>query len=93
MAVATMCDAKKGISAHQIKRHSQNDRTGCYLCHRIRKATQAGNIFAKLGSGGGIAAADETFIGGRHDQRRKRGPFDKQAVWEFSEPPVKSRLE
>jgi transposase-like protein len=81
MVVAMMCEAKKGISANQVKRHFQiNYRTAWYLCHRIRRAMQAGNIFGKLGSGGGIVEADETYIGGRYDKRRKRGPFEKQAV-------------
>jgi len=66
MVVAMMCEAKKGISANQVKRHFQvNYRTAWYLCHRIRKAMQAGSIFGKLGSGGGIVEADETIRRGR----------------------------
>jgi transposase-like protein len=86
MVVAMMCEAQKGISANQVKRHFQiNYRTAWYLCHRIRRAMQAGNIFGKLGSSGGIVEADETCIGGRYDKRRKRGPFEKQAVMSIAE--------
>jgi len=76
LAVALMCDAKKSLSALQMQRHLDVAyRTAWYLCHRIRKAMeQEGGIF------GGTVEVDETFVGGRFDKRRKRGPYDKQAV-------------
>lgn len=81
MVVAMMCEAKKGVSANQVKRHfGIQYRTAWYLCHRIRKAMQAGNIFGKLGGGGKIVEADETYIGGKYDRRRKRAPREKQGV-------------
>lgn len=82
MVIAMMCEAKKGVSANQVARHfSINYRTAWHLCHRIRKAMDSGNFFeTKLGSGGKIVEADETFIGGRYDKRRKRGVREKQAV-------------
>ena len=81
MVVAMMCEAKKGVSANQIKRHfGIQYRTAWYLCHRIRKAMEAGNLFGQLGGGGKVVEADETYIGGRYDKRRKRQPYEKQGV-------------
>lgn len=82
LAVALMCESKKGMSASQIKRTlGIQYRTAWYLCHRIRKAMEKGDFFGgKLGSGGGVVEADETYIGGRYDKRRKRAPHDKPAV-------------
>jgi transposase-like protein len=41
MALALICEAKKGISAKQIERHlGVNYRTAWHLCHRIRAAMQ-----------------------------------------------------
>lgn len=82
LAVALMCESKKGMSAHQIHRTLKiNYRTAWYLCHRIRKAMEKGDLFTgKLGSGGKIVESDETYIGGRYDKRRKRGAYEKPAV-------------
>jgi hypothetical protein len=81
MVVAMMCEAKKGVSANQVKRHfGMQYRTAWYLCHRIRKAMESGNLFGKLGGGGKVIECDETYIGGRYDKRRKRAPYAKQGV-------------
>ncbi|MGA8150097.1 MAG: IS1595 family transposase [Terriglobales bacterium] len=94
MVVAMMCEAKKGVSANQVKRHfGMQYRTAWYLCHRIRKAMESGNLFGKLGGGGKIVEADETYIGGRYDKRRKRGPYEKQAVMGIVERGGKVRAE
>jgi ISXO2-like transposase domain/Transposase zinc-ribbon domain len=94
MVVAMMCEAKKGVSANQVKRHfGIQYRTAWYLCHRIRKAMEAGNIFGKLGGGGKIVEADETYIGGKYDKRRKRGPYEKQGVMGIVERGGKIRTE
>src|SRR6267142_411077 len=43
LAIALICEAKKGISANQLKRHlGVNYRTAWHLCHRIREAMQDG---------------------------------------------------
>jgi len=77
LAIALICDAKKGISANQLKRHLKVQyRTAWYLAHRIRKAMEETNI-EQLG---GTVEADETFIGGRYDIRCKRRHWEKQAV-------------
>src|SRR5258708_22592951 len=44
MALALICEAKKGISAKQMERHlGVNYRTAWHLCHRIRAAMQDGD--------------------------------------------------
>lgn len=94
MVVAMMCEAKKGVSAHQVHRHfGIAYRTAWYLCHRIRKAMEAGNIFGKLGGGGKIVEADETYIGGKYDKRRKRNRYEKPGVMGIVERGGKIRTE
>jgi ISXO2-like transposase domain/Transposase zinc-ribbon domain len=77
-AVALMCNAKKGLSAKQMERDlGVTYRTAWYLNHRIRKAMEDG----APGLLTGICEADETYIGGEFDKRRKRGRYDKQPVF------------
>jgi transposase-like protein len=61
--VLLMCEAKKGISALQIKRTvGMAYKTAWYLCHRIRKAmvdTQKPKL-------GGTVEMDETYVGGKN---------------------------
>ena len=77
-AIALMCNAKKGLSAMQMQRDlGVSYRTAWYLNHRIRKAMEDG----APGLLTGVCEADETYIGGAYDKRRKRGPFDKQPVF------------
>jgi transposase-like protein len=69
MAIALVCEAKKGMSALQIKRHlGVNYRTAWHLCHRIREAMQDGGILTGV--------VDETYVGGK--VRRKGKPFVKK---------------
>ena len=79
LAVYLMTESKKGISANQLKRTLKvSYKTAWYLCHRIRKAMEEAAINnPKLD---GVVEVDETYIGGRYDKRRKRGPWEKQAV-------------
>ena len=81
LAVALMVNAKKGISSLQLKRDIKVARkTAWYLNHRIRKAM--GLIEAadeeKLT---GTIEADETYVGGRYDDRRKRARYGKEPVF------------
>jgi transposase-like protein len=78
-AVALMCDAKKGGSAMQLQRSLRigSYRTAWYLNHRIRKAMEE----TPSGPLKGIVEADETYIGGKYDKRRKRGPYEKEPVF------------
>jgi transposase-like protein len=75
LAVLLLCEAKKGMSAMQLKRtlwgeHKGSYKTAWYLCHRIRAAmATAGKDMLD-----GIVEMDETFVGGR-----KRGQGVKAA--------------
>ena len=45
MAIAIICEAKKGVSACQMQRHlGINYRTAWHLCHRIRAAMTQDNL-------------------------------------------------
>jgi len=80
MAVALMVNAKKGLSAKQMERDlGVSYPTAWYLCHRIRKSMEEG----QAGLLTGTVEADETYVGGRYDRRRKRGPHEKQPVVGF----------
>jgi hypothetical protein len=82
MAVALMCNAKKGPSAKQIERDlGVSYKTAWYLCHRIRKAMDEGveGVFT------GTVEVDETFIGGKYDKRRARAKYDKAPVFGMKE--------
>ena len=66
LAVLLMCEAKKGISAMQLKRtlwgeHRGSYKTAWYLCHRIRAAMAS----AEKNMMYGTVEMDETYIGGR----------------------------
>jgi ISXO2-like transposase domain/Transposase zinc-ribbon domain len=77
-AVALMCNAKKGLSAKQMERDlGVAYRTAWYLNHRIRKAMEDG----APGLLTGVVEADETYIGGAYDKRRKRERHQTQAVF------------
>ena len=82
LAVALMCNAKKGISAKQMQRDLHvSYKTAWYLCHRIRKAMEEGELPKFTGT----VEVDETYVGGRYDRRRKREPWEKQGVMGFVE--------
>ena len=60
-AVYLMCEARKGVSANQLKRTlGVSYKTAWYLCHRIRKAMQEANPVPLKGT----VEVDETYIGG-----------------------------
>jgi transposase-like protein len=62
MAVLLMVEAKKGMSANQMKRTiGVSYKTAWYLCHRIRAAME--DEAAPLLSG--IVEVDETYVGGK----------------------------
>jgi transposase-like protein len=76
-AIALVCEAKKGLSTCQMRRHLKvNYRTAWHLCHRIREAMKEPRF---MFSGNSPVEVDETFIGGRLDKRRKQ-PQTKIAV-------------
>ena len=64
-AIALMADAKKGISANQVRRHiGMTYKTAWYVCHRVRDAMQEPKSF-RLGGESVTVEIDETFVGGR----------------------------
>jgi len=65
MAIALICEAKKGLSAMQLSRHlGVQHKTAWYLNHRIREAMQETNP-KPLGSEGQVVEIDEAFLGGK----------------------------
>ncbi len=71
MAIALICEAKKGISAKQVERHlGVNYRTAWHLCHRIREAMQDGGMLS------GVVEADHTYMTPR--KPRKGRPYVKK---------------
>ncbi len=68
LATLLLCEARKGMSANQIKRTlGVSYKTAWYLCHRIRAAMKE----ADQPMLDGTVEMDETYIGGR--QHRGRG--------------------
>lgn len=62
LAILLMCEAKKGISANQMKRTlGVAHKTAWYLCHRIREAMKETNPEPLTGT----VECDETYVGGR----------------------------
>jgi transposase-like protein len=79
MALALIVDAKKSISANQLKGHLGigSYRTAWYMAHRIRKA-MVNEGSADLS---GIIEMDETYLGGVKHGRRYQGRRDhKQCI-------------
>jgi transposase-like protein len=67
MALAIVVDAKKGISANQLKEHLGigSYRTAWYMAHRIRKAMEDNSASPMTG----VVELDETYIGGKAQRR------------------------
>jgi transposase-like protein len=78
MAIAMICEAKKGMSAMQVQRHlGVNYRTAWHLCHRIREAMQDGGLLTgEVTVLTGVVEADETYVGGK--VKRKGKPYVKR---------------
>ena len=71
IAIALICEAKKGVSACQIQRHlGVNYRTAWHLCHRIRQATKETGLLE------GVVEVDETYM--LPKRRRKGHPQPKR---------------
>jgi len=72
MAIAMICEAKKGMSAKQLERHlGVNYRTAWHLCHRIREAMKDGGDLLT-----GVVEADETYMTPK--KPRKGKPYVKK---------------
>ena len=78
LAVLLMCEAKKGMSAWQLKRTlGMAYKTAWYLCHRIREAMANANESQPKVSG--VVEMDETYIGPR-ERGGKRGRGAKKQI-------------
>jgi transposase-like protein len=69
-------NAKNSISSYELHRAlGITQKSAWFMLHRIRLALQSGKI-EKIGGGGSVVEADETFVGGlsknMHKNRRKR---------------------
>ena len=80
IAVLLMCEARKGISANQLKRTiGVSYKTAWYLCHRIRAAMQESDKPMLDGT----VEIDETYVGGKqsgHQSKPGHGESTKQIV-------------
>jgi len=82
MAVLLLCEAKKGMSAHQLKRtiwglHKGSYKTAWYLCHRIRAAMKQ----VEQPMLDGTVEMDETYVGGKQRHPgRGRATTNKEVV-------------
>jgi transposase-like protein len=78
MVTLLLCEARKGISANQIKRTvGMSYKTAWYLCHRIRAAMKE----AEQPMLDGTVEVDETYVGGKMlGQGRKKAMKAKQIV-------------
>lgn len=68
MAIALVCEAKKGLSACQMQRHLGlgSYRTAWHLCHRIRAAMAEHTVLT-----GPAVEADETYVGANIRRRNR----------------------
>jgi transposase-like protein/predicted RNA-binding Zn-ribbon protein involved in translation (DUF1610 family) len=80
MALAIVVDAKKGISANQLKQHLGigSYRTAWYMAHRIRKAMEGNGSLLS-----GVVEVDETYIGGKAKRRGQRARNQKTRSEKF----------
>lgn len=73
-----LCASKKGMSAHEIHRLlGVTYKTAWFMCHRIREAMN--QDVGPIGGGGSVVEADETFVGGKA-QNRAWGAIPKKHV-------------
>ncbi len=77
MVTLLLCEARKGISANQIKRTvGMSYKTAWYLCHRIRAAMKEAD-WPMLD---GTVEMDETYVGGKKRTPRRGKYSDKEIV-------------
>jgi transposase-like protein len=85
-AAYLLCSSKKGMSAHQLHRTlGVTYKTAWFLAHRIRFAMADFGKTGKMGEGGGIVEADETFVGKKPGRHRRAGWGHKNVVFSLVE--------
>lgn len=78
-----MCASKKGVSTRQVQRMLQcSMKTAWFLTHRIREAMndKPGVFYSPLGGADATIEADETYVGGKAENRAYGTPKPKQIV-------------
>lgn len=80
LATHLLCASKKGISAHQLWRMLGfgSYRTAWFMAHRIREGMREALPDGGLGGANKVVEADETYVGGRAENRKNHVP--KKAV-------------
>lgn len=78
MAIALICEAKKGLSACQLQRHLGlgSYRTAWHLAHRIRAAMKQDDLVLDAPA----VETDETYVGQRGHRRHSRRPKLKKRI-------------
>src|SRR5262245_48802297 len=74
-ATHLLYSSKKGISSHQLHRVLEiTYEAAWFMSHRLREAMRSGALAPMGGAGtSGIVEADETFIGRKKDEPKRRG--------------------
>lgn len=81
LAIHLMCSSKKGISSNQLKRElGISYQSAWFLTHRIRLAMTQDPLRSLLGAGGGVVEVDETFIGGKVGNNKRKKYQGRGAV-------------
>jgi hypothetical protein len=77
MAIAVVCQAKKGISANQVGRSiGVTTKSAWHLCHRIREAMNEGDFPLLTGT----VEIDETYVGGKPRKGEPRQSYYDRKV-------------
>jgi transposase-like protein len=77
LAVLLLCEAKKGMSALQLKRSvGVSYKTAWYLCHRIRAAMKDADTDLLSG----VVEVDETYIGGKRRGAGRGAGMDNKTM-------------
>jgi transposase-like protein len=80
-AIYLMASSKKGISSNQLHRTlGVTLKTAWFMSHRIREAMRPAGTPERMGGGGGMVEADETFIGRKKGAKVRHGYEHKMKV-------------
>ncbi|MBU8921224.1 MAG: IS1595 family transposase [Bacteroidales bacterium] len=87
LAAYLLCSSKKGISSHQLHRTLDvTYKTAWFMSHRIRAAMKDSFFVKKIGGGGNIVEADETYWGTKYPKPAgARGYAHKESIFSLVE--------